>query len=220
MKPVIQFLALAVSGLALTGPAMSQVRHGHGHSHRQAWSASSQGISFNPSSERLKQFAKLIESQGNTTVVGSSHCEPGLGGFYAPSQNKITICLNNQSSTGDVLQTLLHEGVHRAQHCRGWGSAFSSKTEVLEAFRKLPKYHQEVVATQYDDAYAQVEEVEARLLSIDGGKISHVEQEYYFFNLAKACGGNWARGLSDFGEFQECMGNRTGYMKSGKKCPS
>ena len=168
---------------------MSQVRNGYGHSHRQAWSASSQGISFNPSSQRLKHFVELVEDQGNTTVLALNHCEPGLGGFYAPSQNKITICLNIQSSTGDVFQTPLHEGVHRAQHCRGWGSVFSSREEVLEAFNKLPKYHQEVVANQYDDAYSQIEEIEARLWAIDEGEVSHFMQEWYFFNLAKSCGG-------------------------------
>ena len=216
MKPVIQFLALAVSGLALTAPAMSQVRHGHGHSRRQAWSASSQGISFNPSFQRLKHFVELVEDQGNTTVLASNHCEPGLEGFYAPSQNKITIFLNNQLSTGDVLQTLLHEGVHRAQHCRGWGSVFASLEEVSEAFNKLPKYHQEVVANQYDDAYSQIEEIEARLWAIDGGEVSHFMQEWYFFNLAKSSGGSWARGLDDF---QDCIGTRTGYADSGMKCP-
>jgi hypothetical protein len=59
-----------------------------------------------------------MESAGRTRVLVLNDCPDGLQGFYAPSRNRIGLCRNNHSSDAALTSTLLHEAVHRLQHCR------------------------------------------------------------------------------------------------------
>jgi len=59
-----------------------------------------------------------MESAGRTRVLVLNDCPDGLQGFYAPSRNRIGLCRNNHSSDAAITSTLLHEAVHRLQHCR------------------------------------------------------------------------------------------------------
>ena len=127
-------------------------------------------------------------------MIPEDNCPPNLNGSYISSEVLIRMCRNNFESSGDVLPTLLHEGTYRAQHCRNWQTAFHTPSDFKRTFNTLPRYHQEVITQTYDDADHQILEVEARYNSIDGGSISHWAQEAFFFELAQACGGGWAKG--------------------------
>ena len=59
-----------------------------------------------------------VESAGQTRVLLLNDCPAGLEGFYAPSRNRIGLCRNNHSSDTALTSTLLHEAMHRLQHCR------------------------------------------------------------------------------------------------------
>ena len=59
-----------------------------------------------------------VESAGQTRVLLLNDCPAGLEGFYAPSRNRIGLCRNNHSSDAALTSTLLHEAMHRLQHCR------------------------------------------------------------------------------------------------------
>ena len=59
-----------------------------------------------------------VESAGQTRVLLLNDCPTGLEGFYAPSRNRIGLCSNNHSSDAALTSTLLHEAMHRLQHCR------------------------------------------------------------------------------------------------------
>ena len=59
-----------------------------------------------------------IESAGQTRVLLLDDCPAGLEGFYAPSRNRIGLCRNNHNSDAALTSTLLHEAMHRLQHCR------------------------------------------------------------------------------------------------------
>ena len=59
-----------------------------------------------------------VESAGQTRVLLLDDCPAGLEGFYAPSRNRIGLCRNNHSSDAALSSTLLHEAMHRLQHCR------------------------------------------------------------------------------------------------------
>ena len=59
-----------------------------------------------------------VESTGRTRVLVLNDCPAGLDGFYAPSRNRIGLCRNNHNSDAALNSTLLHEAVHRLQHCR------------------------------------------------------------------------------------------------------
>jgi len=59
-----------------------------------------------------------MESAGRTRVLVLNDCPDGLQGFYAPSRNRIGLCRNNHNSDAALTSTLLHEAVHRLQHCR------------------------------------------------------------------------------------------------------
>jgi len=59
-----------------------------------------------------------VESTGQTRVLLLNDCPAGLEGFYAPSRNRIRLCRNNHNSDAALNSTLLHEAVHRLQHCR------------------------------------------------------------------------------------------------------
>lgn len=59
-----------------------------------------------------------VESAGQTRVLLLDDCPAGLEGFYAPSRNRIGLCRNNHSSDAALTSTLLHEAMHRLQHCR------------------------------------------------------------------------------------------------------
>ena len=59
-----------------------------------------------------------VESTGRTRVLVLNDCPTGLEGFYAPSRNRIGLCGNNHSSDSELSSTLLHEAMHRLQHCR------------------------------------------------------------------------------------------------------
>ena len=59
-----------------------------------------------------------VESAGQTRVLLLDDCPNGLEGFYAPSRNRIGLCRNNHSSDAALSSTLLHEAMHRLQHCR------------------------------------------------------------------------------------------------------
>ena len=59
-----------------------------------------------------------VESAGQTRVLLLDDCPAGLEGFYAPSRNRIGLCSNNHSSDAVLTSTLLHEAMHRLQHCR------------------------------------------------------------------------------------------------------
>lgn len=59
-----------------------------------------------------------VESAGNTRVLLLNDCPAGLDGFYAPARNRIGLCRNNHSSDAALNNTLLHEAMHRLQHCR------------------------------------------------------------------------------------------------------
>ena len=59
-----------------------------------------------------------VESTGQTRVLLLDDCPAGLVGFYAPSRNRIGLCRNNHSNDAALTSTLLHEAMHRLQHCR------------------------------------------------------------------------------------------------------
>ena len=59
-----------------------------------------------------------VEIAGHTRVLILDDCPAGLDGFYAPARNRIGLCRNNQSSDAALKSTLLHEAMHRLQHCR------------------------------------------------------------------------------------------------------
>ncbi len=59
-----------------------------------------------------------MESAGQTRVLLLDDCPAGLEGFYAPSRNRIGLCRNNHNSDAALTSTLLHEAMHRLQHCR------------------------------------------------------------------------------------------------------
>ena len=59
-----------------------------------------------------------VESAGQTRVLLLNDCPTGLEGFYAPLRNRIGLCRNNHSSDAALTSTLLHEAMHRLQHCR------------------------------------------------------------------------------------------------------
>ena len=59
-----------------------------------------------------------VESTGQTRVLLLNDCPAGLEGFYVPSHNRIGLCRNNHSSDAALTSTLLHEAMHRLQHCR------------------------------------------------------------------------------------------------------
>ena len=59
-----------------------------------------------------------MESTGQTRVLLLDDCPAGLEGFYAPSRNRIGLCRNNHNSDAALTSTLLHEAMHRLQHCR------------------------------------------------------------------------------------------------------
>ena len=59
-----------------------------------------------------------MESAGQTRVLLLDDCPAGLEGFYAPSRNRIGLCRNNHNSDAALTSTLLHDAMHRLQHCR------------------------------------------------------------------------------------------------------
>jgi len=59
-----------------------------------------------------------VEIAGHTRVLVLDDCPAGLDGFYAPARNRIGLCRNNHSSDAALKTTLLHEAMHRLQHCR------------------------------------------------------------------------------------------------------
>ena len=59
-----------------------------------------------------------VESAGRTRVLMLNDCPVGLEGFYSPARNRIGLCRNNHSSDAALTSTLLHEAMHRLQHCR------------------------------------------------------------------------------------------------------
>ena len=59
-----------------------------------------------------------VESAGHTRVLLLDDCPKGLKGFYAPMRNRIGICRNTHDNDSELNSTLLHEAVHRLQHCR------------------------------------------------------------------------------------------------------
>ena len=59
-----------------------------------------------------------VEIAGQTRVLVLNDCPAGLDGFYAPARNRIGLCRNNHSSDAALSVTLLHEAMHRLQHCR------------------------------------------------------------------------------------------------------
>lgn len=221
-KKVILGLTIAITAAFTTAiPSDSRSRYyGHGGLNRSWSSNGAKGISFNPSGDRLYQFVRLIESQGRVKVIPNYDCPPNLNGSYSPSEVLIRMCVNNFETSGDVLQTLLHEGTHRAQHCRNWKTAFHTPSDLKNTFNALPRYHQKVISQSYDDAYDQILEVEARYNSIDGGSISHWAQEVFFFKLAQSCGGSWAKGYEGWsaGDWDSCKGRPT-HTPDGKRCP-
>ena len=58
-----------------------------------------------------------VESAGHTRVLLLSDCPQGLKGFYAPARNRIGLCRNTHNSDQELRGTLLHEAMHRLQHC-------------------------------------------------------------------------------------------------------
>ena len=59
-----------------------------------------------------------VKIAGHTRVLVLDDCPAGLDGFYAPARNRIGLCRNNHSSDAALSATLLHEAMHRLQHCR------------------------------------------------------------------------------------------------------
>jgi hypothetical protein len=59
-----------------------------------------------------------VEIAGHSRVLVLNDCPAGLDGFYAPVRNRIGLCRNNHSSDAALKSTLLHEAMHRLQHCR------------------------------------------------------------------------------------------------------
>ena len=60
----------------------------------------------------------MSAAAGQTRVLLLDDCPAGLDGFYAPAHNRIGLCRNNHSSDAALKSTLLHEAMHRLQHCR------------------------------------------------------------------------------------------------------
>ena len=59
-----------------------------------------------------------VEQAGLTNVSVLDDCPPSLYGFYLRADNQIGLCRNTHDSETALIQTLLHEAVHRMQHCR------------------------------------------------------------------------------------------------------
>ena len=59
-----------------------------------------------------------MESTGQTRVLLLDDCPKGLKGFYAPTANRIGLCRNTHHGDKELSNTLLHEAMHRLQHCR------------------------------------------------------------------------------------------------------
>ena len=59
-----------------------------------------------------------VESAGQTRVLLLDDCPKGLKGFYAPMRNRIGLCRNTHENDSELNSTLLHEAMHRLQHCR------------------------------------------------------------------------------------------------------
>ena len=175
---------------------------------------------YEPSISTLKKNIQMIEDEGRTRVFTKSDCEPGLGGFYQPSSNTITLCLNNATSPGSLLRTLYHEGVHRAQHCRNFRLVWHSPEQLKKAIDKLPRNHQRIIFDFYDDNFEKLLEVEARLWQVyTASYFNTALQEQYGFELSKVCGGDWARSYVDYEHYDSCKGGRPTQDSRGNKCP-
>lgn len=59
-----------------------------------------------------------VEQAGLTNVSVLDDCPASLYGFYLRADNQIGLCRNTHNSETALIQTLLHEAVHRMQHCR------------------------------------------------------------------------------------------------------
>ena len=59
-----------------------------------------------------------VEQAGLTNVTVLDDCPASLYGFYLRAENQIGLCRNTHNSEKALIQTLLHEAVHRMQHCR------------------------------------------------------------------------------------------------------
>lgn len=59
-----------------------------------------------------------VEQAGLTNVSMLDDCPASLYGFYLQADNQIGLCRNTHNNETTLIQTLLHEAVHRMQHCR------------------------------------------------------------------------------------------------------
>jgi len=106
-----------------------------------------------------------VESTGRTRVLVLNDCPDRLQGFYAPKRNRIGLCRNNHSSDAAITSTLLHEAVHRLQHCR-----------------------QPALADQLDAAHSvQVLEEEARVLQRWGEQSPKTAADWLRRQLKEQC---------------------------------
>ena len=175
---------------------------------------------YEPSISVLKQNIQMIKEEGRTKIFTKSDCKPGLGGFYLPSANTITLCLNNANSIGSLFRTLYHEGVHRAQHCRNFELVWHTPEELRKAIDELPQNHKNIIFDFYDNNFERLLEVEARLWQVYAGSyFKPFRQEAYLFELSKACGGDFARGYVDHRHYESCKGGRPTQDSRGNKCP-
>ena len=84
-----------------------------------------------------------VESAGQTRVLLLNDCPVGLEGFYAPMRNRIGLCRNNHSGDTALTSTLLHEAMHRLQHCRK-----PEITDLLEAEHSVSALEEEARALE------------------------------------------------------------------------
>ena len=212
----IGLFVLASLGFSLGALAVENIGH-------KALNKRDSGIfegTYEPSISTIKKNIQMLKEEGRTRVFTKSDCRPGLGGFYTPSTNTITLCLNNATSPGSLFRTLYHEGVHRAQHCRNFKLVWHTPEELQNAIDRLPQNHRNIIFDFYDDNFERLLEIEARLWQVYAASYFNTGlQEEYFFNLSRVCGGDWARGYVDYEHYDSCKGGRPTQDSRGNKCP-
>ena len=210
-------LGALIATVLLSSIHVEAGNRGHGHAHY----GEPIPPKFNPTAPALIKNVRQLELEGRTSVRAKNNCEPGLMGYYTPSQNTITLCLNNARSSGSLLRTLIHEGVHRAQHCNNYELAFSKNPKQLEkAVNRLPAYQIKNILEFYNSDFERLLEVEARLWAEYAGGTDNFWSQWFYFDLSKACGGPMARGYVDVEHWDYCLGGRASHDNRGNRCPN
>ena len=110
---VTSFGLIIFASLGFAFAAIAAGNIGHKSLNKRDSGAFFEGI-YEPSISTLEKNIQMIEEENGIRVFTKSDCELGLGGFYRPSANSITLFLDNANSLGRLIRTLYHLGVHRA----------------------------------------------------------------------------------------------------------